>query len=388
MTSDSALTILLTLKDRAAFTLRWMSYLDQARFPYKVLIADGGEDERVPRILADKASFPNVDFEYVRYPYDRGYADYYAKIADALSRVRTPFVAMADNDDFFIVSGLEKAVQFLGDHPDHAACGGQWALFWVKPSAKDAAEPVHGRVEWKCRNNFQSNAAATARERMRIQSLNADDVFYHVFRTGILARQFAIVRDLNPRDLFLVEQLTAYLTAIAGKTQHLEHLYLARQQNSPGSSGGTHQQKFGDWFGRMLVPTWSDDFTAFVDVIARALARADGIPIDEARDWAVQCYRMSIAPALLSNILEEPTVTPSMPVVAHAVRRLVRLPETSILKRTARMLYRRVPWISYDSVYGSELVASPVGNAAREFRPIREFLARERGPGLPPLGRS
>ncbi len=138
----------------------------------------------------------------------------------------------------------------------------------------------------------------------------------------------------------------------------------------------------------MLVPTWSDDFTAFVDVIARALAQADGIPVGEARDWVVQSYRMSIAPALLSNLLEEPTVTTSMPVVAQAVRRLVRLPETSLLKRTARMLYRRVPWISYDSVYGSELVASPVGNAAREFRPIHEFLAREGDPGLPPSGRS
>jgi hypothetical protein len=247
---------------------------------------------------------------------------------------------------------------------------------------------VHGGVDWKCRNNFRPNVAATARERMRAQSLNADDVFYHVFRTGILARQFGIVRDLNPRDLFLVEQLTAYLTAIAGKTQHLEHLYLARQQNSPGSSGGTHQQRFGDWFGRMLVPTWSDDFTGFVDVIARALAQADGIAIDAARDWVVQSYRMSIAPALLSNILEEPTVTGSMPIVAQAVRRLVRLPETSILRRTARMLYRRVPWISYDSVYGSELIASPVADAAREFRPIREFLAREEGPGFPPVGHS
>ena len=386
MSSGSALTILLTLKDRAAFTFRWMSYLDRTRFPYKVLIADGGADERVPRILSEKANFPNVDFEYVRYPYDSGYAEYYAKIADALSRVRTPFVAMADNDDFFVASGLEKAIQFLSAHPGHVACGGQWALFWVKPCA--GGESVHGPVDWKCRNNFQSNCADTARERIRVQSLNADDVFYHVYRTGTLLRQFEIVRDLNPADLFLVEQMTAYLTAIAGKTQHLEHLYIARQQNSPGSSGGTHQQKYGDWYGRMLVPTWSADFTGFVDVIAQALAKADGIPIDAAREWVVHSYRMSIAPALLSNILEEPTVTPSMPIVAQAVRRLVRLPETSFIKRLARRLYRRVPWISYDSVYGSELIASPVGNAAREFTPIREFLAREGDSGLPPSGRS
>src|SRR5258708_8305960 len=149
MTPGPSIAVLLTLKDRAEFTMRWMSCLDQVRFPYRVLIADGGEDERVPRILADRSSFPNVDFEYIRYPYDRGYADYYAKIADALSRVRTPFVAMADNDDFFIVSGLEKAIRFLGDHPDHVACRGQSALFWVKPTERAAGEPVPGPVHRK-----------------------------------------------------------------------------------------------------------------------------------------------------------------------------------------------------------------------------------------------
>ena len=45
MTADNELTILLTLKDRAPFTFRWMSYANSIRFPFKVLIADGGADE-------------------------------------------------------------------------------------------------------------------------------------------------------------------------------------------------------------------------------------------------------------------------------------------------------------------------------------------------------
>ena len=67
----------------------------------------------------------------MRYPFDSSYAHFYAKLADALARVTTPFVVMADNDDFFIPHGLERAVEFLLAHPDHVACGGQCAVFWI-----------------------------------------------------------------------------------------------------------------------------------------------------------------------------------------------------------------------------------------------------------------
>ena len=41
------LTIVLTLKDRAPFSDRWMHYMDDARCPYPILIADGGTDQAV-----------------------------------------------------------------------------------------------------------------------------------------------------------------------------------------------------------------------------------------------------------------------------------------------------------------------------------------------------
>jgi hypothetical protein len=235
-----------------------------------------------------------------------------------------------------------------------------------------------GRVDWKCRRRFQTNAAPTAAQRIRDQSLNADDIYYHVFRSGALRAQFEAVRDLDPKDLFLVEQLISYLTAIAGKTRHLDHLYIARQQNSPGSSGGAHEQRFGDWFGRMLVPTWSRDFAGFVERTARALAEADAMPYEAARDWIVASYRMSIAPALLSDILEEPTIKAMTPTVSQLVRSLVKMPESSITRRLARSLYRKLTWVPSDMVYGTELVARAVPGAALDFRPIRDFL---RDPG-------
>jgi len=374
MTLGDHLTILLPLKDRVPFTRRWLAYA-VAALPYRILIADGGSDPMVAPIVAEKKTL-GLDVEYVRYPFDRTYADYYAKLANALSRVTTPYVVMADNDDLFIPQGLARAVEFLLAHPEYVACGGQCAVFWLASTDTAAeADTIYGEsVEWKCSSQYSTDVADTARERLRERCLGANDVFYAVHRTDLLRRYFEAVRDTNPRDLFLMEQLVMFLTAIAGKTRQLDTLYIARQQDSPGSSGGAHQVRFGDWYDRMLLPTWSEDFTRFVDCATAALSRADGLPAEEARRTVVESYKMSVAPSLLADLVEEPTVSWSMPLVLQVVRRLVNLPRTSVLRRVALACYRHTRWLSHDFVHGTEFRTRRAREAARELTPVRSFL--------------
>ena len=376
MTSGDHLTILLPLKDRVAFTRRWLSYAASTLQQFRILIADGGSDPTVAGLVEERKS-EGLKIEYLRYPFDSDYAAFYAKLADALSRVTTPFVVMADNDDLFIPQGLTRAVEFLLANPDHVACGGQCAVFWIGglPASNDRDTTYGDAIEWKVSSQFSSDVAATAQRRLRERCLGANDVFYAVHRTELLRSHFEKLRDCNPRDLFLMEQLIMFLTAIAGKTRQLDLLYIARQQDSPGSSGGAHQDRFGDWFDRMLVPTWSEDFTRFVECSADALARADGIPFAEARRSVVASYRMSVAPSLLADLVEEPTVTFSMPLVLQIVRRLVNLPRTSRARRAAQWCYRRARWLSHDFVHGTELRTGRAREAAVEFAPIQTFLA-------------
>jgi glycosyltransferase domain-containing protein len=369
------LTILLAAKDRVPFTQRWLAYAACVHLPYKILIADGGSDVATAQVAAEGRA-RGLDVEYVRYPFDATYADYFAKLADALSRVTTPLVVMADNDDLFIADGLTRAAEFLRSHPDYVACGGQCAVFWL--DAPGAAAPhgvIYGEnVEWKCSSQFSTDVADTAAERLRERCLGANDVFYAVHRTELLRSHFEAVRDTNPRDLFLMEQLVMFLTAIAGKTRQLDTLYIARQQDSPGSSGGAHQEKFGDWYDRMLLPTWSEDFTRFVDCATAALVRADQMPADQARRIVIESYKASVAPSLLGDVVEEPTVTWSMPLVLQVVRALVNMPRTSPLRRVALALYRQARWLSHDFVHGTEFRARRTRDAAREFMPVQSFL--------------
>ena len=126
----------------------------------------------------------------------------------------------------------------------------------------------------------------------------------------------------------------------------------------------------------MLVPTWSEDFTRFVDCAARALSHADGISLEEARPVVLESYKMSVAPSLLADLVEEPTVSWSMPLVLQVVRRLVNLPRTSALRRIALAWYRQARWLSHDFVHGTEFRTRRAREAAREFTPVRSFLLR------------
>ncbi len=364
---------------RAPFTLRWLAYASSVGFPFKVLIADGGSDDSVQRAVSTPGVFPGLQYEYVRYGYDASYTEFYAKIENALSRIHTPFVAMLDNDDFLIANALRKAVAYLVDHPDYAACGGQWGAFWVLPSGDEAAHDLTygARIEWKCTSGTVSLRSPSATERVRDQSQIATyPLYYHVRRTAEAHQQFQLIRELDLRDFFLYEQLLAFLTAISGKTHQLDALYLARQWNSVETAGGTHAKRFGDWFGRMLVPSWSEDFSKFLAATSTALADKDGIPLDEARRWIVQSYRMEVAPPLLDNLLAEPTVTAPMSIVVRLVRRLLSLPPTSPLRKMATAIYRRTPWLSPDILHGTQIRGRRVPNAADEMRLIRSFLTR------------
>lgn len=372
MTGD--LTIVLPVKDRATFTRRWLAYASASGLPFKVVIADGGADETIATMVSTDAVFSRLDCEYLRFPYDATYADYYAKVHQALEHVGTPLVALADNDDFLAPEGVQQAADFLLQHPDYTSCGGQCAVFWVEPEADE--EALYGRgVEWKISLDAQSVTADTARERIRTQSLRATyPIFYHVHRAERLRHRFRLVREANLQDLFLVEYLLWFLTAIDGKTHQLDTLFVARQWNSPGSSGLAHVEQFGDWLGRMLVPSWSDDFARFVAITSAALAARDGLSADEARRAIIESYRMLVAPALLADLLAEPTTSVPMTVVAGVARRLLRLPEAHLLRRAGRAAYRRVPWIAADAVRGTELRARRVAGADRAFAPVREFL--------------
>ena len=285
-------------------------------------------------------------------------------------------MVLADNDDFFVVHGLRESLDFLRLHPEYAACGGQIAYFSVDgPENTNPEHHVYGtRVTWQPTFIPQQPLAETASARVRNHFSAFIEPYYHVQRTTALRRQFSAVKNLNPTDICLQEYLLFFLTAIAGETKQLDTLYLARQHDSPGSAYRAHEARYGDWFGRMLVPSWSAEFGKMVDIASSALAEKDGLSVDEARALIITSYRLSAAPGLLSNLAGEPTVPHGASVVGSVV--LAKLPRNHRLRRVARQLYRSGRWLRERALWrrmtGNRAVAD-------EFARINAFLTSHAG---------
>jgi glycosyltransferase domain-containing protein len=129
------LTILLLLKDRVPFTWRALDYYNRTNLPFKKLLADGGKDKSTER-LSDKSLFPNLDYEYLRYPYDENIEMFFNKIKDSVDKIHTECMIIADNDDFYFQSSIEKSIDFLKSNRDYSSARGDIYDFTVDSSKK------------------------------------------------------------------------------------------------------------------------------------------------------------------------------------------------------------------------------------------------------------
>jgi glycosyltransferase domain-containing protein len=293
----SKITLLLTLKGRIDYTYRWIRYAQHQRFPFDILIADGGNDQEIVEFFAEKANYQPLNVNYVRYPYDANYSMYYSKIVDGLSKVQTPYVAMADNDDFYSVQSIEQSVAFLESHPDYSSCRGQMPCFEVISSDRLYGKQIHYFF-----NKSMPNCSEGSLERVLRHFTPYDPTYYDIHRTPHLYALFQKQREYDIQDLYLAELFTSFLTIASGKVHRLDSLYLLRQSNSTTSSARDEVAKKGSHFHRLFLNSWSADFSAFINEVSQVISQRDGISIDQSRDFVKQGYINYIAPIVASDI--------------------------------------------------------------------------------------
>ena len=128
---DTNLTVLLPLKDRVQYTARFLTYYNAISCPFKVLIADGGNNQEVRRILRGNTELSKLHYQYVEYPYDKSLKTYHAKMADIVEKIDTPYTMVMDNDDFFFINGVYENMNFLFSNSDYASSRGSVNIFDV-----------------------------------------------------------------------------------------------------------------------------------------------------------------------------------------------------------------------------------------------------------------
>jgi glycosyltransferase domain-containing protein len=276
VTMSPRLTILLPLKGRPLFTLRFLWHANAARLPYRFLIADGKVEPPIAQLLARANEvFPNLDIDYVRYPDDTGFPRYYAKMFDALKRVQTPFVMLADNDDFLVESGIDRSLHFLDENPDYVCCGGGIGGFSVYVQRGEAHEGVVGpfnqfSFRYETEDRSQDIGFDSIAERM-VAGNQYSWGYYAVYRTAVLVDIWREVIDINFTDLMLHEWFCGLRTLTFGKAYSDASTigYMRQYWTSLRSSFPK------DWVHHLLRSRFNAEFSLMLERLSASAARAD-----------------------------------------------------------------------------------------------------------------
>jgi len=278
------LTVVLPLKGRHLFTLRFLWHANRARLPYRLLIADGEVHPELAKLLENsQKTFPYLDLEYIRYPDDVDLKHYYAKMADVIQRVRTPYVKIADNDDFLAPTGLECCVDSLEARPDYVCYSGGIGGFSVSASSLDSRKLVVGAIN-KLAYHFVPRDHA-----IDLNSLSATDRvlaglrntwnYYAIFRTQALALMWKEAREMDLTNTQLHERFMTMRTLTLGMARcdsrffsYWRQYWTSLQQHWTSSQSEVRR----DLAYYLLRSRFTEDIANVLDRISQRLAELDG----------------------------------------------------------------------------------------------------------------
>jgi glycosyltransferase domain-containing protein len=278
------LTIVLPLKGRHLFTLRFLWHANRARLPYRFLIGDGEVHPELAKLLENsRNTFPDLDLEYIQYPDDVDFKQYYAKMADVFQRVRTPYVKIADNDDFLAPTGLECCLDFLDAHSDYVCCTGGIGGFSLRVSPRDSCGLVIGPLN-KLAYCFSPHDRAvdlnspSATERV-VAGLRNTWNFYAVFRTPALALMWQEMLEIDPTNLQLSERFLVMRALTLGKARcdssffsYWRQYWTSLQLHWTSSRAEVRR----DFVYYLLRSRFTEEVANVLDRISHRLAELDG----------------------------------------------------------------------------------------------------------------
>lgn len=265
------LTVILVLKDRVDFTYRWMRWMSEQNFPYKILIADGGGDQTIESHLMEYKNYPNLNYEYIRYPFDSDAEKYVAKLFDSSLRVKTRYILLADNDDLIMLEPLEENLRFLRERPDvHSICPAQYR-FKINRYDGDSTNVVYanGLSITVSRLPFTSMPLLESDNPLNrlfsvVEKFCANFIYYGIHRAEEWKLITEALHSMKIKRFLLMELFTCYVYALNGRNIIDKTIpYLVRQDDTSQCAIPTYSIE--NHANIILLRDWSEGLYSMID---------------------------------------------------------------------------------------------------------------------------
>ncbi|MCE9599010.1 MAG: TIGR00180 family glycosyltransferase [Spirochaetia bacterium] len=290
-TNQNLLTIVMPLKGRHFYTEFWVSYALKARLPFKLILADGSKEDEIGQFMGKNAKLlEGLDVEYLRFPFDATYADYYKKVLNTLSMVKTKYVVLLDNDTFPVPSSLGACIAFMESNADHSCCRGAHVDFDFDSNGEIICDDVYLTKDDRTAGILKSFDQANAIERIESWSHYTHILYYNVHRMENMVRAWRTIVNNNFMDLTMTDFSIAVHALIGGKTRVLDGVYMMRHRGSPESVSAEMYRRL-DIMDRVLSPRWTQEWAAGMEEVCDRICTEDA---HQVREEVAERIRMAV----------------------------------------------------------------------------------------------
>jgi len=209
-----------TVHHRAHLFAECLAYLELAGFKCPIIVSDHSTAESHGIIEEIIRKHPNLTIKLIYHDPD---LHFLLRLADCAERSGTPYFLLHADDDFACKAGVDRAVSFMNQHLDYAACLG------------DTLRIIEGNEEVQLKRVLQYHKAdEELRRRVFTQLMCYSSVLYALRRTTEVIATFRET-VLHCPDVVFWQYLETMLCTASGKIEVMNYPWILR---------GTHREKW------------------------------------------------------------------------------------------------------------------------------------------------
>lgn len=254
------LTIVTPTRNRPGFIKNQLEYFARSGLTYRWIIVDGSDADYVSRNKVNIEKYQN-SLNVEHFVPARGTSEFFLhriffEISQTHPLITTPFVSVVNDDDYYVLDGLDAVVEHISQDESICICSGLTVIV-------DTGE-MEGGITGKLEFYRGPSPVASQHDPLdRVVALLAgyNTIGFSVQKTETFFRSIELIRACEAPSLY-IEVAQALLAVAQGRSVQIPQWYLARHMHHRTSSKGIAATGID-----IFHEDFSADFRTFTDTV-------------------------------------------------------------------------------------------------------------------------
>ena len=292
---ENLFTLILLVKGRDEFSMRWLKYMDEIDFKYPIVISDGANDGFISQMIKNHTFKNNIKINFKQFDTNNGFKSYYEMKRDTLKEIKSKYSMICDNDDFIIESGITNIINFLEKNNEYISASGKILSYEID----DMQFKTYGNLNFLPAYEYSRllDPVSDWNKQINLVFESFQPNFYNIFKTEVLKKIFKEIVDLNFSDLVVNEFFIQLRSNTLGKSKILSTHHYLRQRGTSQISNNF------DFSNDLIKKDLPRDFRKLNDYICTIISEQNGLNKQQIKDVLEKSFASYIKKCLIGSML-------------------------------------------------------------------------------------